>query len=228
MLLKKASVAQAVDRLSAPFHLVELAGVDAFAVRAFICHGEVPWHKHMDQDESFLVWRGQIEMHSQWGNLLLSTGDLIVVPKGVGHRSSAGQPAVVLQMELSVMADRRNGERRLPGWESGATLPKASLPSLTSRPDPPAGCRELARLDDFSIRQAILQGEYPWHLHRNESELYYVHEGALMLDTMEGSLDLAAGEMATVPKNVLHRPMAASPCIVVTVSQSTLRWEGDD
>ena len=125
------------------------------------------------------------------------------------------------------MADRRNGERRLPGWESGASLPKASLPSLTSRPDPPAGCRELAHLDDFSIRQAILQGEYPWHLHRNESELYYVHEGALRLDTMEESLDLAAGEMATVPKNVLHRPVAASPCIAVTLSQSTLRWEGD-
>ncbi len=42
MPLKKAGVAQAVDRLSTPFHLVDLASVDAFAVRAFICHGVVP------------------------------------------------------------------------------------------------------------------------------------------------------------------------------------------
>jgi mannose-6-phosphate isomerase-like protein (cupin superfamily) len=226
--LKKASVAQAVAQLSDPFHLVNLASVDAFAVRAFICHGEVLWHKHMDQDEGFLVWQGQIEMHSQWGNLSLSRGDLVVVPKGVEHHSSASQPAAVLQMELRVMADRRNGQRRLPGQKSGASLPSASLSPLTARPDADSGYRELAHLDDFSIRQATLQGEYPWHTHRNESELYLVYEGDLRLDSVEGSLDLTAGEMATVPKNVLHRPVSASPCTLVTLSQSKLRWEGDD
>jgi mannose-6-phosphate isomerase-like protein (cupin superfamily) len=131
-------------------------------------------------------------------------------------------------MELRVMADRRNGQRRLPGQKSGASLPSASLSPLTARPDADSGYRELAHLDDFSIRQATLQGEYPWHTHRNESELYLVYEGDLRLDSVEGSLDLTAGEMATVPKNVLHRPVSASPCTLVTLSQSKLRWEGDD
>ena len=62
--LTKASVSLAANGLTAPYRLVELGIAGAFVVRAFMAHGEVPWHKHMDQDESFLVWQGRIELES--------------------------------------------------------------------------------------------------------------------------------------------------------------------
>jgi len=221
-------VSLAANGLTAPYRLVELGIAGAFVVRAFMAHGEVPWHKHMDQDESFLVWQGRIELESQWGELDLAAGELAVVPKGVGHRSSAERPAIVLQMELRGLADRRNGERRLLGMDQGQSLAKARLTSLDEGRGMEAGFREVAHLDGYSIRQATLCGQHPWHAHGGGSELYYVHEGALELESIEGSAALEQGEMATVPRGVLHRLVAEEPCVILTLSNGELRWEGDE
>jgi mannose-6-phosphate isomerase-like protein (cupin superfamily) len=80
--LTKASVSLAASSLAAPYRLVELGMVDAFVVRAFMAHGEIIWHKHMDQDESFLVWRGE----------------MAAVPRGILHRPVAEEPCVILTL----------------------------------------------------------------------------------------------------------------------------------
>ncbi|MGI9265758.1 MAG: cupin domain-containing protein [Gammaproteobacteria bacterium] len=58
--------------------------------------GEFVWHQHVDTDEAFLVISGQMTIELRDGQVLLETGDLYVVPRGVEHRSVAKTECQVL------------------------------------------------------------------------------------------------------------------------------------
>ncbi len=105
MPLKMVNVAEEAARLTEPFSLIELAYVDYFEVYVFICYGVVVWHRHIDQDELFLVQSGIISLETEWGNLKLGPGELAVVPKGVGHRSNRGLPDL-LKVVIMVVVKR--------------------------------------------------------------------------------------------------------------------------
>lgn len=61
--------------------------------------GEFPWHSHENEDELFLVWRGQMAIEFRRGRVVLNTGELCVVPRGVEHRTLADSEAEVLVFE---------------------------------------------------------------------------------------------------------------------------------
>ncbi|RFZ82192.1 cupin domain-containing protein [Mucilaginibacter terrenus] len=68
----------------------------------------------------------------------------------------------------------------------------------------------LTHLNDHVIRMSIMTGDFYWHYHPNSDETFMVVEGVLLLDLEEGTLELNKGQMATVPKNMLHRTRAAN------------------
>jgi mannose-6-phosphate isomerase-like protein (cupin superfamily) len=47
--------------------------------------GEFVWHRHEAADELFLVLRGVMRMRFRDGDILVRTGEMIVVPRGVEH-----------------------------------------------------------------------------------------------------------------------------------------------
>lgn len=47
--------------------------------------GELVWHKHDNEDELFIVFKGQLTLQLKSGNVVLNTGEMYVVPKGVEH-----------------------------------------------------------------------------------------------------------------------------------------------
>ena len=61
--------------------------------------GVFPWHHHENEDELFLVWRGEITIEFQDRRVVLQAGDLCVVPRGVEHRTMAETEAEVLVFE---------------------------------------------------------------------------------------------------------------------------------
>jgi mannose-6-phosphate isomerase-like protein (cupin superfamily) len=61
--------------------------------------GVFPWHKHDDEDELFIVWRGCISIEFRDQSLTLEAGDFCVVPRGVEHRTKAEAEAEVLVFE---------------------------------------------------------------------------------------------------------------------------------
>lgn len=68
--------------------------------------------------------------------------------------------------------------------------------------------RVVAEFNGQQLRLAKLKGEFVWHSHVNEDELFWVLEGKLTIEFREGSVVLNPGEIYVVPKGVEHRPVA--------------------
>ena len=59
--------------------------------------GELEWHKHDDQDEVFILYKGHLTMQFRDSNIELYENDMLIVPKGVEHCPKA-------QIHLSPLA----------------------------------------------------------------------------------------------------------------------------
>ena len=68
------------------------------------------------------------------------------------------------------------------------------------------------------VKIAKVQGEFIWHKHDNEDELFMVIRGSLTIDIKEGaSLILKEGDLTVIPKGMEHRPHADSECWILMV-----------
>jgi len=61
--------------------------------------GPFLWHKHDDEDEMFLVIRGEFDMEFRDRTVPLREGEFLIVPRGVEHRPVAEREAHVLLLE---------------------------------------------------------------------------------------------------------------------------------
>jgi mannose-6-phosphate isomerase-like protein (cupin superfamily) len=65
-----------------------------------------------------------------------------------------------------------------------------------------------AQLNGQYLKLAKLKGEFAWHHHENEDELFLVTKGSLAIQFREGEVVLGEGEFVVVPAGVDHRPVA--------------------
>jgi len=68
--------------------------------------------------------------------------------------------------------------------------------------------RIVADLNGQQVKLARLEGEFVWHSHAEEDEMFLVIEGQLRLELRDRTLELGPGQMAVVPRGVEHRPVA--------------------
>ena len=87
---------------------------------------------------------------------------------------------------------------------------------------------EVARVNDQVLRMALFLGEYHWHKHTGEDELFFVYRGRIVIQ-IRGHEDviLGAGELAVVPRGVEHRPVSHGPSYVIIFEPHALRSVGD-
>jgi mannose-6-phosphate isomerase-like protein (cupin superfamily) len=69
--------------------------------------------------------------------------------------------------------------------------------------------RIVGELNGQQVKLARIQGEFIWHHHQNEDELFLVVHGSIILQLRDRDVHLAEGEMFIVPRGVEHRPIAA-------------------
>ncbi|HUF88745.1 MAG TPA: cupin domain-containing protein [Gemmatimonadota bacterium] len=69
--------------------------------------------------------------------------------------------------------------------------------------------RVVAELNGQHVKLAKLEGEFVWHAHVDEDELFLVLEGQLRIELRDGAVELGPGQMVVVPRGVEHRPVAA-------------------
>ncbi len=66
---------------------------------------------------------------------------------------------------------------------------------------------QIAVVDDMQVLLAKLQGEFVWHAHENEDELFQVIKGTLYMQFRDRTEVVNEGEIIVVPKGVEHNPM---------------------
>lgn len=66
--------------------------------------GELVWHKHDNEDELFMVFKGQLTLQLKAGNVVLNPGEMYVVPKGVEHCPKAQADTHFMMIEPSSTA----------------------------------------------------------------------------------------------------------------------------
>jgi mannose-6-phosphate isomerase-like protein (cupin superfamily) len=75
-------------------------------------------------------------------------------------------------------------------------------------------------LNDHQVKVVKVQGDFVWHHHAEEDELFLVVKGRLRMGLRTGDIELSEGEMFIVPKGVEHRPSAPEECWIVLIEPS--------
>lgn len=68
--------------------------------------------------------------------------------------------------------------------------------------------RIVGELNGQHVKLAKLKGEFVWHHHEHEDELFYVVKGKLRMEFRDKTVEMESGEMIVVPKGVEHKPVA--------------------
>jgi len=81
--------------------------------------------------------------------------------------------------------------------------------------------RIVGELNGQHVKLAKLKGEFIWHHHENEDELFYVVKGTLKMEFRDRTETIHEGEMIIVPKGVEHKPVADEEVHVVLFEPAT-------
>jgi mannose-6-phosphate isomerase-like protein (cupin superfamily) len=67
----------------------------------------------------------------------------------------------------------------------------------------------VAELNGQMVKLVKFKGEFTWHHHDNEDELFFVVKGSFVMELRDGNIDLNEGDFLVVPRGVEHRPNAS-------------------
>lgn len=87
--------------------------------------------------------------------------------------------------------------------------------------------RVVGRVNDQYVKIAKLKGEFVWHAHDGEDELFLVIRGRLRIQLEDGEVRLEPGQFVVVPRGVRHNPVADEECWVMLVETVTTKHTGD-
>ena len=87
--------------------------------------------------------------------------------------------------------------------------------------------RIVGELNDSYVKLAKLKGEFVWHKHDQEDELFLVVKGSLVIRLRDRDLHIGEGEFAIIPRGVEHLPVAAEEVWVVLLEPKTTVNTGD-
>ena len=65
----------------------------------------------------------------------------------------------------------------------------------------------IAQLNGQDVKLAKIQGEFVWHAHDDQDELFHVIQGSMIMEFRDRSVEVGPGEIIVVPKGVEHRPV---------------------
>jgi mannose-6-phosphate isomerase-like protein (cupin superfamily) len=87
--------------------------------------------------------------------------------------------------------------------------------------------RVVGELNGQAVKLVKLQGQFVWHHHEAEDELFLVLSGRLRIEFRDGQRELGPGEFLVVPRGVEHRPVAAEETAVLLFEPLGVRNTGN-
>ena len=85
----------------------------------------------------------------------------------------------------------------------------------------------IAELNGQQVLLAKVQGDFVWHSHEKEDELFYVVKGKMFIEFRDKTVELSCGEMIVVPKGVEHRPRAEEETWILLFEPLGIKHTGD-
>ena len=86
----------------------------------------------------------------------------------------------------------------------------------------------VAELNGQEFKLAKIKGEYPFHAHEGEDEMFFCWKGSFILDFEGGeSVHVGEGEAIVVPKGVVHRPRAEEECLIFLIEPKDVKNNGN-
>jgi mannose-6-phosphate isomerase-like protein (cupin superfamily) len=85
----------------------------------------------------------------------------------------------------------------------------------------------VGELNGQEVKLVKFQGEFLWHTHASEDEMFLVVKGAMRVDFRDRSVTLNAGEFLIVPHGVEHRTAADDEAEVLIFEPAAVRNTGD-
>ncbi len=79
----------------------------------------------------------------------------------------------------------------------------------------------IGELNDCHVKAVKLKGEFVWHSHEDEDELFLVIKGSLLIKFRDRDVKLDEGEFLIVPRGVEHLPVAEEEAHVLLLEPKT-------
>ena len=104
---------------------------------------------------------------------------------------------------------------------------RVSLAEKLDSFDEPWVPKVVGELNGQYVKVLKTEGEYVWHHHDHEDEMFLVVRGKMTMQLRDGDVELSEGELYIVPRGVEHKPAAAETCEVVLFEPATTRNTGN-
>ncbi|HQA67474.1 MAG TPA: cupin domain-containing protein [Aggregatilineales bacterium] len=101
------------------------------------------------------------------------------------------------------------------------TIRVVNLAEKFAQIDEPWQPRIAGEINDTHVKLAKLHGEFVWHHHENEDELFYVVKGRLCIKLRDRDLWVGEGEFVIIPRGVEHKPIAEDEVHVLLLEPRT-------
>lgn len=75
----------------------------------------------------------------------------------------------------------------------------------------------VGELNDDKVQVVKLKGQFTWHMHENEEELFYVVKGKLLIHFRDKTEELNEGEFLIIPHGVEHMPEAPEEVHIILI-----------
>ena len=98
-------------------------------------------------------------------------------------------------------------------------MEKVNLAEKFSRFSEQWSPKVVGAVDDYEIKLVKVEGEFVWHDHPDEDEMFLVVEGDLTIKLRDRDIRLGAGEFFVVPKGLEHKPVAERECKVLLLER---------
>lgn len=81
--------------------------------------------------------------------------------------------------------------------------------------------RIVAELNGQHVKLVKFRGEFVWHHHEHEDEMFLVHRGRFVMEFRDRRVEVCEGQFIVVPRGVEHRPVATEEVQVVLFEPAT-------
>jgi mannose-6-phosphate isomerase-like protein (cupin superfamily) len=87
--------------------------------------------------------------------------------------------------------------------------------------------KKIGELNGQQILLAKIKGEFIWHAHEHEDELFMIIKGSLILEFRDKTIELNEGEIYIIPKGVEHKPIAKEEVHVLLFEPLDIKHTGN-